>query len=58
LHQVGDLFEINVKPRCQKVKSPLFLGQSLHILAATDINSHDVTHVSICTTFKCKALCS
>jgi hypothetical protein len=21
LHQVGDLFELNVKPRCQKVKS-------------------------------------
>jgi hypothetical protein len=20
LHQVGDLFELNVKPRCQKVK--------------------------------------
>jgi len=26
LHQVGDLFELNVKLRCQKVKNPLFYG--------------------------------
>jgi hypothetical protein len=30
LHQVGDLFELNVKPRCQKVKVSKYFLDILH----------------------------
>jgi len=30
LHQVGDLFELNVKLRCQKVNAPFLTGTQSH----------------------------
>jgi len=34
LHQVGDLFELNVKVRCQNVKTPRFGSKHLFLLQA------------------------
>ena len=46
MHQVGDLFELNVKPRCQKVK-PEIIFQVMKLMRITNTVFCDVTKCSV-----------
>jgi len=43
LHQVGDLFELNVKPRCQKVNAMLTLIIVMYLALNVKVSLKSVT---------------
>jgi len=46
LHQVGDLFELNVKLRCQKVKEIVFVRHSDCVFRDTKLNFRRIPAVT------------